>query len=546
MRRYRRQVALALAALVALAFALRALPLHWSPLPSTLDGFKYAALARTTVQSGSLPLTGRADSLFFTSLLATAGIVLDVPPLRLAQPLATTIGTGVCLFGVVIARRVVRESPHVAVDPATVSLAAAGLLAVEGLFLRRTSVPDEEIVGILFTLVVAFALHYAYRSGRARWYLIAGLPLGVFPFLHTFSSLVVGLVVVGLTARHISQSLTRRSVVGGVALVGGFWLYIVTYYRLAEAQLSLVVPYVDRVTAYPGLFVAWVIILVVGVVWVQRTSLRVRQASYVSVVGSFFAIVALNAFTPVFPGTVGTPQVVLALVAPLGVVALAASLSLDAIGTYRGGAILVALFAAPAAVVGFSLTASLTPEYFGTAMRGQTFLHPAVLVVSAITIARLAERNRRRTVQALRVTVAVVVVLATVATAPLAVVNMDTGTVPSTTLDSEYEGVKFVSTNQDRAWATDHSLSRVGLHYFDANVTFDPVASWLTGGPSPTCTVVSQTSWTTTGAHLFPSGPRTVSAESYGVWLDTRNVIYSASGRDPVVVSTPRRNADGC
>lgn len=550
MRSRRRQLGVILAIILLLAFAIRGAPLYWSPYPSTLDGFGYAALARATIDSGSIPLSGRADGLVFTSMLALVSSVLDTDPLRLIQPLASLVGAIACLVGVSVARRAVAETGRLpSIRSHTVAVVTGGLLAVEGLFLRRTSVPDEEIVGILLTIIITFALHLAYRTGEKRWYGIVGLLLGILPLLHTFTSLIVGLVVTALTARHVSRTLSVRSLLGGVCLAGGFWAYLAFYYRIVSDILSFTVPYVNRVVAYPGLFIAWAIVLTVGVVWFQHTSSRIRQVTYLSIVGTFFAVVLVNAFTPVFPGTASTPPLVLGFVALLGVVAVAATASLDVLSSYRGGAVLTALFAAPAVVIGFSLTASLTPEYFATAMRAQTFLHFPVLVLSAITVTRLVSGHNLGTLHGvLAVVAAALIVLTVVASAPVAFVNMDTGSVPSTTLSSEYEGVTYAGTYGDQTWASDHSLTRVGSYIYGANTSVSPVASWLTGGPSPQCLVVSQSSWTTTGAHLFPSAPETVSEHTYRQWLGSRNVIYTSNGHDSLSVSLPTSETErpGC
>jgi hypothetical protein len=136
-------------------------------------------------------------------------------------------------------------------------------------------------------------------------------------------------------------------------------------------------------------------------------------------------------------------------------------------------------------------------------------------------------------------------ILLTAISAPLAYLNMDTGSSPSTTLDSEYEAVQFTSAQLSMSWAGDHSLTRLGGHQFsDGDVT--PVAQWLNGGESPECVVVSQESWTTTGAHLFPQAPETVATNSYDEWLSQRNIIYSNSGMDPVRVSTATTNFTVC
>jgi len=51
---------------------------------------------------------------------------------------------------------------------------------------------------------------------------------------------------------------------------------------------------------------------------------------------------------------------------------------------------------------------------------------------------------------------------------------------------------------------------------------------------------VSQRSWTTTtGAHLFPAAPQVISSERYRAGVAERHVVYTSSGRDPLILSLP-------
>ncbi|WP_396611648.1 hypothetical protein ACH9L7_15845 [Haloferax sp. S1W] len=536
----RRRALLVLLTGVALALFLRALPLYWSSYPSTLDGFDYAWFAQTAAETGGLVFEMRADNLGFTVLLSVVTVLTDTLAVRVIQPLATVIGASICFVAAVIARRVVRDYGYRDAFATKVGAVTAVLLAIQGLFLRRTSVPDEEILGILLVITLAFALHLALRSSGPRWWAVVVPILVVFPLTHTFSTFIAALVVTALVVRHLSVRLSIRSLPGPGALSAGFWAYMFFYYRYAEASTPLSVPYVDRVTTYPGLFLAWIIVLAIGIVWVQRTGLRIKRVSYLAVAGSFFAIVGVNAISPIFPGTTATPRTILILVSFLGAFAVIAALGLDIFGAYRGGVIPTAVFLAPVTIIGFGLTASLTPEYYDTVMRAQTFLHIPVALLGGVVIVRLLERAAQSTSRRLlRLSLVAVVLLATLATAPLAYLTMDTATVPSTTYESEFEGVRFASTHSDGVWVSDHSLTRVGVHYFRHPIAVTGVASWLTGGPSPQCPVVSQRSWTTTGAHLFPTAPETVDTDTYERWTTTRNVVYANSGNDPVVISKP-------
>ena len=156
---------LGIAAAVLLAGgAVRLVPLYWSPYPATLDGFLYAATAEHVLATGHLPLPIEWDSLGFTALVSVASALTGVPPLRLAQPLAAVLGGVSCLTGVVVARRIGLDLGWPA-DRVRVAATLAGVaMAVEGLYVRRTGVPDEEVVGLLLVPLLAFAFHRALEQ----------------------------------------------------------------------------------------------------------------------------------------------------------------------------------------------------------------------------------------------------------------------------------------------------------------------------------------------------------------------------------------------
>jgi len=579
---------LALLALLGVALALRFVPLSWSPHPATLDGFGYAWRAREALATGAYPLSAfRVDSFVFTGLLAALGAVLGVPPLRLTQPAASLIGTAGVLAALVLARRVVAGygwSPR----RRTLAVLVVGvLLAVDGIFLRRTMVADEEVFAYVLLPILVLSLHLWLRGAGRRWLAVALLPLVAFPVLHVLSTLVALLSVLGLVAAHAAHNPGRRTVLGGGAVAAGFWLYVGAYYSIA-AQSVMTVPYVDRVTAYPGVFLAWVVVLVLGAAWLQVASTRAKRLAFLAPVAAFYLVATANAVVAVFPATAQTPPVLLVPLFALSVPAVFAGLGVGSLSPERpNGALVVALLLAPIALVGFSLTASLTPEYFGTVTRSQTFLHAPGAIVAALGLVGLvaaaadgeaadrdatasgatdrdatasgatdrldsapdAVRSAAPTAStALRLLVVLLVVAATAGSVPLAYLNLDTASYPSTTLNSEFEAVEFAATHVPGGWATDHSLSRVAIHYFRDGVAISPAAQWLRGGPPPACPVLSQESWTTTGAHLFPGGPGTVSPAAYDRWLGTRTVVYANAGRDPVTVSRPpaRAPSSGC
>jgi len=322
--RDRRSYLLVVLAVVAVSLTARTVTLHWSPLPATLDGFGYAALARDIVAAGGYPFGSmRADNFVFGGALAGASLLVGEPALVLAQPLVAVVGAVSCLVGVVLARAVARGqgwSP----GRAWLAAAVAGLaLAVEGLFVRRTGVPDEEAVGLLLAVLLALALHRTLDTRRPAWFAVVVLFGLALPATHTFSSLLAALAAVAVVAAHAPRARVR-TLLPGALVAGGFALYVAGYYWFASS-VGLSVPYVSRVLSYPGLFVAWVLVLVVGAAWLRGASTLSARATLLVPVAVGFAVVAGNIIVPVFPGTITSPPVVVALLSAYAIPAALAA-----------------------------------------------------------------------------------------------------------------------------------------------------------------------------------------------------------------------------
>ncbi len=539
----------------AIGLATRLAPLWWSPLPATLDGLVYARDVTDTLAYGHLALQGfTADAITSTVLFAVAAAITDVAPIRLAQPLYALIGTTTVLLGFLFARQLGVTWQWSPARIRTAGVLAAAAIATEGLLVRRTGVPDDDAITLVLIPITAWVAYRLAHTGRARWAVPLGALLVVFPLTHTFSTLVLVLTLTTILAVRLLEPGTWRATLWMVALVGGFWVYFAAYYQWA-GRLGLSVPYVGRITSHPGLFVAWVILMVALAVWFRRWSPRGQRLAVLAPLALFFAVVAANALVAVFPGTAQTPRLVLMLVAPLAVPAVLAAWGSPLFGHRNTIAtVLLALSLAPIAQILFSLTASLTPEFWATAMRAQTHVHLPVLVLAAGVVSGVVTREDHlsaRLAGAAGPVLVGVLVLSVVATLPLAYVNLDTGSYPSTTTQSEFAAAGFAATYITGPWATSHTLGRVGGYYFGGNTTYQPTVSWLNGGPTPACPVLSKQSWTTTGAHLFPAAPATLPADQYDRWLTERDRIYAVNGYDVLTVTLPdaesrQQRAAGC
>ena len=540
----RRSVLVAACATFILGVWTRIVPMWWSPLPATLDGFTYARAASDILEAGVLPLDGfRADA-FGSTLLTTIGAsVTGVDPVYLLQPLYATIGATTVLFGFVFARRLGYARGWTGSERRQVAILAAFGLAVEGIFVRRSGVPDDDTIALLLIPLAAFTAFYFTRTGRRSWYLATVPILIMLPLTHTFSTLMLALVLLAVfAARIVDRGFRRRDAVA-FATLGGFWAYFIGYYTWAEQLSQLTVPYVGRITAHPGLFLAWLIVLVVGIMWFQRTSSRAKRLAVGGPLVVFLTLVFVNARLAVFPGYSETPTAMLVVAAALGVPLLLAAWEAPIFGKRTTiGVVLLALFAAPAVQVGFALTASLTPDFAGTAVRAQTHFHVPILVAAA-SIVILRKDTIGGILPSLRRVLAAVLVVALLVTLPGAYLNADTGSYPSTTLESEFETAEFTAAHVSGPWGGEQPQRYVTSDYFGGTGgSVGPIRQWLRGDPQPACPTVVQRSWMTTGAHLFPAAPATLSEAEYDNWRESHSIVYATTGHDPLVLGVEAGN----
>ena len=528
-------------AALAVGVATRASFLWWSPLPATLDGFRYARLADHVVVTGRLLGAGvESDEVVTTLLFATGSELTGVRSLSLAQPLVACVGGASVLAGVVLVRGLARARDWPARATFHASVLAAVGLATSGMYLRRTGVPDEEAIALLLLPLFALAGHRALSTRRPAWVAIAVVLAVVYPPTHNLSSLVAAFTLSGLVVLHVATATSRRDVAVPLLAGGAFWSYFFGYFLLAEL-LGLPLTYSGLLRGHLGSFLAWLVVLVVGTVWLRSTSARATRLLFAVAIGTGFLAAAANRVVAVFPGTIQTPPLVLGLVALYVVpVALFAWWFPTMVRDGGDAPAVVALVVGPIALGWFLFSTSLTPEFFDAVMREQVHAHVAVFVLAAAGAVGIAA-HRPRVGRAL----VVALLLASVLTAPVAFVHLATGTAPRTVRSSEFAAVTFASTNG--VYASDHRLSRPGpLYYGDVDGAVAPTRRWLDGGTPPDCPTLAQRAWTTDGAHFYPAPARTLSPERFETWHERGNLVYSVGGWTETYVVTPVESDTGC
>lgn len=561
----RSRTVVAILAILAVAIALRLGSLFVSPLPYNPDGVIYARYTTDAISLGQLDLsTFATDSLGFTALLTVVSQVTGQPSLYVAQPASAVVGGATVLFAVVFARRL---APAGWTDR-SVRLAGflAGLLAaVDGLYVYRSMATDETTAGLLLLPLLALAAGRTLGTGQRRWAAIAGLIVAFHPPLHNHDGVLGALVLTVAVSYWLITSDRQygRRVTVAVTVLAVTWVWVVGYHPVAARLTPATVIQTNRLQGAPGLLVAWVVVGVAGVVWSETTSRRLRRTTLLAVVGSWFLLLGLNAAVLVFPGTTPTSTGLLLMLAPLSVVAVLAVLGVEWSLRRRPDGddlALLALVGGPMILLGFALSAGLTPINLSTAFRTQLYLHVPFMALAAVAFVGLSKQltPSRRSIRAVAVTALVVCAAVSL---PIAFTGLEHRPYETITTTGQFAGTEFAAEHTVGEWTTDDHLRRVTrYHAANSQVTVGvggiqasvsaasgPLYEWLRdGAPPPDCPVLAQRSWTGEGAQFHPRDPVQVSSARLDGWQATNNVVYAGGATTDITLVRPVTGTDNC
>lgn len=532
------------AAVVSVAVAVRAISLSQSPLPFITDGFVYAGLARDTIVSARFPISRMAtDEFVFTALLAAVARLTGVPPLYIAQPTSVVLGALPALLVVAFVKRFGRRWNWSERQTVVAIVVGGSVIALNGGYLQRSFATDEQTMGLFVVPVLAFATALAMQYRDWRWSVLAGGTFLLLPPLHNLSGLVGALTVTVILLWAAVDSEDLVPVVVLVGFVGLGWGYLIGYHVLVEQLSAATIVQEGRLVRAPGLFLAWIALASIGAIWLRTESARAQKAVGLFVFGTPFVLLAADTVRSVHPSAGGTPLLSTALLLPLVVPALFATVAVSWVG--RGeemGVATIGLLAAPIVVGGFSLSAGVTFDYLHFLIRSHLFVYFPFAVLVAIGATRYSGQRRRRSVVGFTVTV--LVVSAAIST-PVAFLGPETRVITGTTTPAEFQGVAFATDRIEGEWATDGHLSRVA-GYFPESAATGVVLSWARGGPEVGCPVLAKGEWPRTGVQAAPLPSVALSSTRYDSWRETGNVVYSGGESVSLVVPSGADSRDGC
>ena len=520
-----------LAALYAVAVALRYVPLTFSTMPFNVDGYPLTWVSAQIGATGSWAI--HADVNRYSELMPLYPLVWSVVSqlggvgvLSTFQAVMPAVLATVVLPAYLLGLKATR-SP--------VAAFASGLfIAAFGSFLFLTSAAMKEALGLLVlpTVIVLFA-----ERADPRKRALALVLLLLMPFLSQLEDLLVLGMVAALVVLTHSRAISRGVFSARTLLLDcgtGPALALLAYVYYAVVAM----PDLNAVVAPDALalFLATVTLLTALLVRLRRVTWPgpgerlVRPAGPILLV-PFLALAAIlvNGRTELFAGVLPTqPALEPVLLAAAVLVALAfLGYQLVRRTTNRAGDVLFAMAASPLALVVFSFLRGLDGLSQVLVYRRFDFLDYALAVLVGIGFAYAWRRLHPSNAARLALGATLVVVL--LATTPMAYNSQAVFGVNEVTTPSEFQAFSVLASLHPRNVTTDGRLGYIAMDWYGMNVS--ETLPYLLARNESTAAyayAVVEEGWTTVGAQVHPAPNVVIPARTLEAFLAANRVVYAA------------------
>jgi hypothetical protein len=517
---------------VCIALAARLVPLTFSPLPFSVDGFALARISTDMAAHGTWRIDAADVNSYnqklpgFSILWSAASQVGGLSPLlhvQLLLPILTCFTVlPAYLFGVRATGRRLG------------GLAAGLFVALFGSFLLLTSAAAKESIGLL-VFPIAVLLFHERRDPRKR--ALAVFLLLFLPFLHSLTTfLTLGMVaaLVVLTQRRalahgrFSGRALALDVVTGPALALGAWAYYV----------AVDLPFLSDILAPEAfaLFLAVVVLLTALIAPMarpvrRRIGRRIVSPATKAVLPPALGLAAMlgNASTNLFVGTARTQPAFLQVLPALVVFAVSSVVGLQLVRrtTNRTNDLVVSMIAAPVALVLFGFLRGLDPGGLLLVYRALDFLDYALAILIAVAfVAAWRSLARFRPARAVLVTALLVSLLATT---PMAWNTPAVFGVQNVTTSDEFQALALLGSLGARNVTTDQRLADLGRMWFGYSMNPD-LAQKLRDNESLVgadyALVLER--WSSQGAQVHPAPNIVLAHRTLEAFLASNRVVYAA------------------
>ncbi len=523
--------AVAIASVLSVATALRLIQLLLSSLPFNIDSFAQVAIAGDIVQSGQWMLDETSTNAYnikmpyLPLLLALTSSLTGLEPLTLAVPMVILISL-IGILGLYALAYLITRQVAIAVSAALV----LGLLGPY-IYVSSTLMKEALALALLPLLVLLFL-----RRENMKMRGLAAVILLALPLIHHLSTMMAyGFVTLLILLQNAQaywagrwswRNLGLDLLLGPALFPLGLWYYISVRMEFFTSvwnpnEIALLLSTAVLVAA-AGLFLAsdrrarpWFALSR------SRRLPSLMDQKAIAIVGAFLLVVA-NYYRPLFPGTLNTSPLLLAIAAAYLPLALLALVGINLHRMSRGPAktAILALVLVPLGIILYALLRGLDPLSHVLLYRSVDFMdYGLAIAIGTALVARLSKARR---------TLVVIVALASLlATLPLAYGTEDSLQVQNTTYGYELAAMGWLAAAAPVNPQTDQRMGGVLSMYFSVRAD-SSLPSRLDQGerPAPDSILLMEENWRTRGAQVHPRPFLAIEHEVFRRLVEDSHLIY--------------------
>lgn len=518
-----------LIALYCVALVARLVPLTFSPLPYSTDGFAFARIANGITATGTWRIDAAGLNNYneklpgFSLVWAAVSMVGGLQPLAHVQAYIAIIASLVVLPAYLLGVK--------ATGRRVVGFSAGLFVALFGSFLLLTSSVSKEAMGLLVFPVIVLLFH---ERADPRKRALAVVLLLFLPFLHPLTTLLTLGMVASLVVLTHRPALSRgrfslRALAVDVMTGPALAVAAIAYYVTVNLQFlsDLFAP--DAFV----LFLAIALLLTAIIASMARPAKRRIGRRLVTPVSRAIlppviavAVLVANARTSIFTGVLGTQPAFLWILPAIAVVAALAVVGYQMVRrtSNRANDLIVSMLIAPVALILFGFFRGLDPQSLVIVYRSVDFWDYALAVLVGVAVAAAWKALRPRRYARAALAMGLLAVL--LATTPMAWNTQAVFGVQNTTTPEEFRALAVLSSFGARNVTTDEHLAEVGASWFGyrANGTL-PLTLRSNGSVAGSDYAIVLERWTTVGAQLHPAPNLVLSWDTIRSFLEANRVV---------------------
>lgn len=536
---------LAIIGLTVITLSVRYIPLLFSPLPFNIDGFPIVRISEDIIAEGRWTQSYSEDTSVFTTyntkmpilsmLISGIALVFGWTPMQTAQIVMPMLSFSAVIMIYIITFRITKNE--------IVAMFAGLVLALNGFYLYLGTAVMKETLGLPLLLLTVY-LYYGRKDPRKR--ALASFLLLVLTMTHHLTVwiafIMISFIMITSNVLEMPKPTFRRKNLALDFISGPFmFVFTLTYYQLIDMEFFVKVSNTNDTAIFASVFLLGSFFCVMFCL--QRPGRKPKGIilnKTLLVPAGGMALLVLNSYKLVFPGTTPTSRTMLFYVIPYLLLISLGIIGLNLLGSKRTEhkPFIAAVFMGPLVVITFALLKGFDAFTFILVYRSYDYIDFGLAICAGIGGGYIIHSATREfslkegssAMFGVKASLSIIFMVICLATVPLAYNGQEFYGVQDATYEHEFEAMEWLDEHdEDPRVETDERLNDIMNPYFE--IDSDKFLPWKLdhGRKVRSGTVLfMEDKWLSDGAQMSPMKPVMISQETFDRTLNDNNLVYSA------------------